>query len=148
MPCRRLADARTLLVAAFIGLACFGCAGGGASNRERLKSPNAYERATAAVRSAEAGDAAAIHTLVDLLEDRDDGVRLYAIRALERMTGQTYDYQHFAPETQREVAVGRWREALRRGEVTLNGRVQRRSQLAREATPVSLTAGTAGRELR
>jgi hypothetical protein len=147
MSCGLRADARTLLAAAFVAIACFGCASG-ASNRERLKSPNAYERATAAVRSAESGDAGAIHTLVDLLEDRDGGVRLYAIRALERMTGRTYEYQHFAPEAERDLAVERWREGLRRGEVTLDGGDSRRSQMAAETTPISFTAGDAGGGLR
>ena len=90
MICGRSAVSRTVLTAAFVAFSCFGCAGG-ATNRERLKSPNAYERASAAVRSAEAGDAGAIHTLVDLLQDIGGGVRLYAIRALERLTGRTYD---------------------------------------------------------
>jgi HEAT repeat protein len=140
MSCGRSAVARTGLAAGIAALLCLGCASG-ATNRELLKSPNAYERAAAAVRAAEAGDAGAVHTLVELLDDRDGGVRLYAIRALERMTGRTYDYQHYAPEVERDAAVERWREGLRRGEVTLNRNAAPRAQMTGEFTPVSSTGG-------
>lgn len=144
----RSAVVRTGLAVTFAALACFGCASG-ATSREQLKSPSAFERAAAAVQSAEAGDAGAIHTLVDLLEDRDGGVRLYAIVALERLTGQTYEYQHFAPESQREVAVDRWRDALRRGDVHVDAAGSTRSQAPsgghERAPPVSSVAGDAGR---
>ncbi|MBI5866272.1 MAG: hypothetical protein HZB38_17515, partial [Planctomycetes bacterium] len=62
--------------------------------------------------AAESGDKQAIHSLVSLLEDRDAAVRLYAIKALERLCGKTYGYVYYAPEPSRDAAVGRWREAL------------------------------------
>jgi HEAT repeat protein len=148
MSCGRSAVVRTGLAATLTALLCFGCASG-ATNREQLRSPNAFERAAAAVRSAEAGDAGAVHTLVDLLEDRDGGVRLYAIGALERLTGQTYEYQHFASESQRQAAVERWRDALRRGEVRLNRTASTRSQAPnsglKRSPPASTVAGDTGK---
>lgn len=103
----------------------FGCASG-VTHRELLKSPSAYERAAASVQSAEAGDGEAVHALVDLLDDRDDGVRMYAIRALDRLTGRMYGYEYYATESQRAAAVERWRSGLRSGEVVLNTSAARR----------------------
>lgn len=68
---------------------------------------------------AEAGDTGAIHQLVNLLEDGDSGVRLYAQLALERLTKQSYGYRYFDDEVVRGEAIERWREALRRGEVAV-----------------------------
>lgn len=84
-----------------------------------LASDYPLDRVRAAVALAEAGDARAVPRLVDLLADDDRGVRLYSILALERLTGQTYDYVYYAPQPQRDAAVERWRTALRNGEVTV-----------------------------
>jgi HEAT repeat protein len=80
------------------------------------------ERALAAVRLAEAGDAGAVHELVDLLEDSDRAVRMYAILALVRLTGADYGYTYYGSDLERAVAVRRWREALRAGEVVVRPR--------------------------
>lgn len=93
-----------------------------AGTRQRLGSINPLDRAQAAVRVAEQGDVGAVHRLVDLLEDPSDGVRMYAILALERLTGETYGYQYYANESQRAAAVERWRAALRAGEVSVAAR--------------------------
>lgn len=106
-----------LAVAAIVGL-IGGCASG-VTQRERMQSANAFDRADAAVQSAKAGDKLAVHTLVGLLEDRDGGVRLYAINALERLCGTTMGYRHYAGEPEREEAVRRWRDALREGKVVV-----------------------------
>lgn len=92
-----------------------GLCGACTAPREGLHSPFAVRRAQAAAQVARLGDRPAAHWLVDLLEDPDPGVRLYAILALERMFGRTLGYVHYAPPEQRAAAVARWREALRAG---------------------------------
>lgn len=92
------------------------------TSRYPLQSPNPLDRARAAVAAAEQGDPSAVHGLVDLLNDRDAGVRLYAINALERLCGTTYGYEHYAPLDQRRAAIERWRDALRAGELTVSRR--------------------------
>lgn len=88
-----------------------------AYRRRQLESVYPPDRATAAVRLAEAGDREAIHKLVDLLEDDDAGVRLYVSLALERLCHQTYGFRYYDSESQRAEAVRRWRQALRDGQV-------------------------------
>lgn len=88
--------------------------------RTRLRSSNPLERAKAVVALAEMGDAESVHHLVDLLEDRDPAVRLFAIEALKRLVGQDYGYRYYHDETRRIAAVDRWRQALRAGEVSVH----------------------------
>ena len=71
---------------------------------------------------AEAGDAEAVDLLIELLNDQDRGVRMYTILALERLCGQTYGYHYYDPERKRAAAIARWREARRRGDVTVRSR--------------------------
>jgi hypothetical protein len=92
------------------------------SSRRELSSPNPLERALAIVRLAEAGDASAVHELVDLLEDSDRAVRMYAIMGLRRLCGEDYGYKFYASDAERAAAVRRWRDALRAGEVVVRRR--------------------------
>lgn len=93
-------------------------AGCGPSGREReLTSRDPIERSRGAIGVANSDDASSLHRLVNLLEDDDPGVRLYAILALRKMTGQDYGYRYYQREIEREAAVARWREALRTGTV-------------------------------
>lgn len=89
------------------------------ADRSALSSRSPFERARAAVRVAEAGDASAIHELVDLLEDEDPGVRMYSIQALQRLCGEDFGYRYQADARRRETAVQAWRDALRDGKVQL-----------------------------
>ena len=84
-----------------------------------LASPDPSERAAAIVAAADHGDAQAVHRLVELLEDRDLGVRMYANLALVRLCGADYGYHYYDPEELRAPAVERWRAALRDGNVTV-----------------------------
>jgi hypothetical protein len=107
---------------ALVGMACSsGCNTPGA-RRQQLVSPYPLDRVRAAVELAEAGDAQAVDLLIELLEDRDRGVRMYAILALERLCGKTFGYKYYDSEPRRAAAVARWREARRQGEVTLQNR--------------------------
>ncbi len=140
--------ARRLRCLPGIGLACLlalslvACR---SSSRNELASPNPLERALAAVRLAEAGDAGAVHELVDLLEDSDRAVRMYAILALVRLTGEDYGYTYYGSDLARALAVRRWRDALRAGEVVVRPRatVPEGEPDAPEPTDPSVSAPTA-----
>ena len=93
-----------------------------AMQRQKLASDYPLDRARAAVALAEAGDKDAVHKLIDLLDDDDRAVRLYAILALERLCGTTMGYTYYAPQADRDAAVRRWREAIRNGEVVVRAR--------------------------
>jgi HEAT repeat protein len=111
-PLRRILTAGITLT-----LAAAGCSA--SATRQQFASPYPLDRARAAVQAAEHGDGDAIHKLVDLLDDDDRAVRMYAILALERLTGDTFGYVYYADEASRAAAVERWRSALRDGRVTL-----------------------------
>lgn len=100
---------------------CIGPGSGCSSGRTRaeLSSPSPIARARATVALAEQRDPAAVHKLVDLLEDPDQAVRMYAILALQRMTGEDFGYRYYDREAERRPAVERWRAALREGRVAL-----------------------------
>jgi len=86
------------------------------------------------VEVAERGEVEAIHKLVDLLEDSDKGVRMYAILALRRLCGVDHGYHYYAKERDRAAAVTRWRHALRAGEVkilSVNRALEERSRVPR-----------------
>jgi hypothetical protein len=95
-----------------------GCQGS-ATWRDRLSSPNPLDRAQAVVAVYARRDAEAIPKLVDLLEDPDSAVRMYAIVALRRLCGEDFGYRFYESAALRDAAVDRWRAALRAGEVRL-----------------------------
>ncbi len=86
--------------------------------REQLTSGSPVDQAAAAVWLAERGDTASVHRLVGLLESEDPSVRMYAILALRRLTGETYGYAWYDDADSRRDAVERWRDSLREGRVT------------------------------
>jgi HEAT repeat protein len=92
-----------------------------AANRRALLSESPLERARAVIAVAEAGDRAAVHTVVDMLDDQDPAVRMYAILGLERMCGRDYGYRYYDPPAKRQAAIDRWQAALRAGDVTIAG---------------------------
>ena len=49
---------------------------------------------------------------MDRLGDDDEAVRLYAILALERISGTRLGYNYRAPEPERVRAMARWRQYL------------------------------------
>lgn len=65
-------------------------------------------------------------SLVNRLEDDDPAVRLFAIVALERMTGQRFAYRPESDRSERQAAVAAWRTYLkendqRRGQAESSG---------------------------
>lgn len=86
---------------------------GGAGYRSMIQSERPHERMRAIHRAGELRDPQAVALLVDRLEDDDEGVRFYALLALERITGERFGYDYAAPATERAAAVARWREFAR-----------------------------------
>lgn len=102
-PVSRHAVVVLALIAPGVG-GCFGPAPGG------FDSPEPGRRIEAAARAAERRDRTAIRPLISMLDSDDPAARLVAIRALERITGQTLGYDHAGPEHERRLAVERWME--------------------------------------
>ena len=115
---RRGQTARAGVLGLAVGLSCWAAGCGGAAPRRELASGNALDRARGIVKVSEQGDMAAVHKLVDLLEDPDAAVRMYAIRALRHLCGQDYGCHYYDGAADRAQAVLRWRDALRNGELT------------------------------
>lgn len=98
------------------------CGGGTASRAARFQSGNPLDRAQAVIEATEARDLEAVHTLVDLLEDPDPAVRMFAIVALRRLCDRDYGYRYYEDAYRRAQAVERWRTALRQGEIAVVSR--------------------------
>ena len=57
-------------------------------------------------------DRTVVRQLVKDLDSDDPAVRLFAIQALQKLTGQRYGYDYYADEVQRRPALERWQEWL------------------------------------
>lgn len=101
-----------------VWLGILGCEGP-AARRQRLGSPNPLDRAQAVVEVYALRDGESVPKVVDLLDDSDGAVRLYAINALRRLCGEDFGYRYYESASVREAAVRRWRDALRAGVVRL-----------------------------
>lgn len=64
-------------------------------------------------RAGETHDRSALPALVEALDDEDPAVRLFAIAALEKFTGDRFGYEYYFDEEQRKPSLGRWREWLK-----------------------------------
>ena len=64
-------------------------------------------------RAGETHDRAALPGLVDSLNDDDPAVRLFAIAALEKFSGDRFGYEYYLDEEQRKPSIARWREWLK-----------------------------------
>lgn len=74
----------------------------------------------------------AIPGLISSLDSDDPAVRLAAIRALERVTGQTLGYDHAAPPWRRAAMVDEWERWYR---------AQRDAGGGGQTVPVASSAG-------
>ena len=61
-------------------------------------------------------DRAAVRQLVADLDSDDPAVRLFAIDALRRLTGQNFGYRYYDGEEQRRPAVEQWRQWANAGD--------------------------------
>jgi len=71
-------------------------------------------RIKAIVEAGRERDDKAVPLIVDRLEDEDEGVRLYSIIALEKITGERFGYDYGDSMSERAGAVERWRNFVRR----------------------------------
>lgn len=77
-------------------------------------------------RAGDQRDRSAIPHLIQALDSDDIAVRLYAINALERVTGTRLDYVYYAPQNERAESVERWAAAYEAGEFTSDARAEKR----------------------
>lgn len=89
-----------------------GCGASASRSELALESPDPSVRAVAIVRAADRRDESVVPLLVDRLEDEDAAVRLYAILALDRLTGTRLGYEYGGSEVERRASVDRWRRYL------------------------------------
>jgi hypothetical protein len=64
-------------------------------------------------RAAETKNQNAVPALVVQLNNDDPAIRFYAFEALQRITGQTFDYRFFDDVDQRRPAIERWKRWLK-----------------------------------
>lgn len=77
-----------------------------------IKSDSAPSAVPAIKEAADRNDRTAIPRLIDDLDDTDPAIRFAAITALQKMTGQTFDYNYYDDMEDRQPAVDRWRDWL------------------------------------
>ena len=82
-----------------------------------FESPDPASKMYAIERAARTRDSTAIPQLIEQLDSDDPVVRLLAISALRRLTGQTFEYHYEDPPYLREPAVQRWVTAVDSGEL-------------------------------
>jgi hypothetical protein len=84
------------------------CACSPSALRGGFDSPNSASKLYAIERAARANDQSAIPRIIEQLDSDDPAVRMIAISALERLTGQTHGYEYWAPRVERDRAVETW----------------------------------------
>jgi hypothetical protein len=85
------------------------------ASRGGLDSDNPASKLYAIRGAGLSGDRAYVPRLVEELEHDDPAVRMMAINALEKLTGQRMGYNPYAGPVQRQAAVDRWVQAVREG---------------------------------
>ncbi len=76
-------------------------------------SPDPASKLYAIRNAGESGDPRHIPPLVEQLDNDDPAVRLFAISALERITGERLGYNPYADEAGRRAAVEAWVDAVK-----------------------------------
>src|ERR1043166_2274022 len=89
-----------------LGLASWGCA----PPRQPLvvSNPDPAVKIPAMKKAVREKNLATLRQLIRDLDSEDPAVRLYAINALERLTGERRGYQYFDDEVMRQPAVRQW----------------------------------------
>jgi HEAT repeat protein len=104
---------KLLVSGALAGLTALGAGGcGSPSYPEGLHSLHVQERLEAVVEAGNRRDMQAVPALVDLLDDEDEGVRFYAILALEKITGTRRGYDYAGSAVGQMRSIQRWRHWL------------------------------------
>jgi len=100
-------------IALVCGILAFGIGGCFSPEPKSIKSDNAPSAIPAIKDAAIKDDRTAIPRLVQDLDDNDPAIRFAAITALQKMTGETFNYQYYDDRDDRRPAVKRWRLWLR-----------------------------------
>jgi HEAT repeat protein len=96
-----------------VGCVLAGCAPAVSSGG--FHAPDPASRMYAIEAAVRANDRSATPHIIEQLDSDDPAVRLVAICALERLTGETHGYCAYAPRHEREAAIARWIEASQHG---------------------------------
>lgn len=75
----------------------------------RVDHPDASIKIPAMKKAVREEDRRQIELLIRDLDSDDPAVRLYAIEALQRLTGQTLGYHYWDDDLQRQPAIERWK---------------------------------------
>ena len=102
------------ILATIVAMGVIGACGAGCFDRDPpdLMSREASLKIPAIKQAADQHDERAVPELVHDLDSDDPAVRFYAIQALQRLTGQTFDYHYYDEYEQRRPAVLKWRQWL------------------------------------
>lgn len=99
------------------GLLLVLCSCGPAMTEGGFDAPSPAARSHAIEQAARTGDLDAIPKIVEQLDADDPAVRMLAIDALQRLTGETYGFHHYDPPHERHDAIQRWVTAVQSGAV-------------------------------
>ena len=83
-----------------------------APSKADLRATDTPGRVPALVDAADEDDERTLAELVRALSDEDPAVRLFAIQALSRRTGQTLGYRYYESADHRQAAAERWHRWL------------------------------------
>ncbi len=93
------------------------CSCGPSATEGGFDAPNPAARSVALERAVRTGDLSAVPKIVQLLDSDDPAIRMLAIDALQRLTGETYGYRHHDPSYVRQAAIQQWVTAVKSGDV-------------------------------
>lgn len=110
----KLPGIKFLIILAALPVGCAPPAPTGDIYRD-FQSESSDIRLSACVRAGDAKDSQAVPYLVDRLSDSELSVRVYAIMALERITGTRMGYEYYLPTPERLKAIEWWRQWLDAG---------------------------------
>ena len=109
------ARAARAAVRGLLALAAGSCAAPGCTAPRRplvVTDPDPSVKIPAFKKAVRTKDRAAARQLVADLNNDDPAVRLFAINALERMTGRRFGYRYFDTDEARRPSVSRWNDWL------------------------------------
>ena len=98
------------IIVLLVGLLAGGCF---SPDPISLYSDSAPSAIPAIKNAGDAKDRSAIPRLVQDLSDNDPAIRFAAITALQKITGQTFDYRYYDDQDTRRPAVQRWQQWLK-----------------------------------
>ncbi len=93
------------------------CSCGPASTQGGFDAASPVARTLAIEQAVRAHDLSAVPKIVEQLDADDPVIRMVAIDALYRLTGETYGFRHSDPPHDRHTAIQEWVNAVQSGAV-------------------------------